>query len=67
MTLCDYARVPGAVAGIWKHLLVLDTTRELGGGGLELLDWHAQTTGTALLPCFPDLVSALCALSRLVT
>ncbi|KAG8221670.1 hypothetical protein J3R82DRAFT_1955 [Butyriboletus roseoflavus] len=53
--LCDYARVPGVVAGIWRHLLLLDTTRELGGGGLELLDWRAQTTGTALLPRLPDL------------
>ena len=57
VTLCDYARVPGILAGIWRHLLLLDTTREPGGGGLELLDWHAQTTGTVLLPRLPDLVS----------
>lgn len=65
--LCDYARVPGIVAGVWRHLLLLDTTRELEGGGLELLNWHAQTTGTALLPRFPDLVSVVCSPQRLVT
>ncbi|KAG9311245.1 hypothetical protein JVU11DRAFT_8327 [Chiua virens] len=54
MTLCDYARVPGVVVGIWQHLLFLDT-RELEDGGLELLDWHAQTTGTAVLPRLPGL------------
>ncbi|KAF8552642.1 hypothetical protein OG21DRAFT_1486025 [Imleria badia] len=57
VTLCDYARVPGVVAGVWRHFLLLNTTRELqvGEGGLELLDWHAQTTGTALLPRLPEL------------
>jgi hypothetical protein len=56
-TLCDYSLVPGVVVGISNHLLLLDTTGEPGGGGLELLDWHTGATGTALLPCFPDLVS----------
>ncbi|KIK93074.1 hypothetical protein PAXRUDRAFT_145849, partial [Paxillus rubicundulus Ve08.2h10] len=56
-TLCDYSLVPGAIAGISNHLLLLDTTGEPGGGGLELLDWHTEATGTALLPCLPDLVS----------
>lgn len=55
--LCDYSLVPGIIAGISRHLLFLDTTSEQDGGGLELLDWHAQTEGTALLPCIPDLVS----------
>ncbi|KAF9237447.1 hypothetical protein BU15DRAFT_75992 [Melanogaster broomeanus] len=54
-TLCEYSLVPGVIAGISHHLLLLDTTGEPDGGGLELLDWHAQTTGTALLPCIPDL------------
>ncbi|KAG1843656.1 hypothetical protein C8R48DRAFT_678696 [Suillus tomentosus] len=53
--LCDYSLVPGTIAGISRHLLFLDTTSEQDGGGLELLDWHAQTEGTALLPCIPDL------------
>ncbi|KAG2136338.1 uncharacterized protein EDB93DRAFT_1254000 [Suillus bovinus] len=53
--LCDYSVVPGIVAGISRHLLFLDTTSEKDGGGLELLDWHAQTEGTALLPRIPDL------------
>ncbi|KAG2130686.1 hypothetical protein DEU56DRAFT_815132 [Suillus clintonianus] len=55
--LCDYSLIPGTIAGISRHLLFLDTTSELDGGGLELLDWHAQTEGTALLPRLPDLVS----------
>lgn len=66
VTLCDYARVPGVVVGVWRHLLLLDTTRELGGGGLELLDWHAQTTGIALLSRPPDMVSVVRPPSRLV-
>lgn len=66
MTLCDYARVPGVVAGVWRNFLLLDTTRELEEGGLELLDWHAQTTGTALLPRLSDLVSIVRPLPRLV-
>ncbi|KAG1835833.1 hypothetical protein DFJ58DRAFT_820277 [Suillus subalutaceus] len=53
--LCDYSLIPGTIAGISQHLLFLDTTSEHGGGGLELLDWHAQTKGTALLPRIPDL------------
>ncbi|KAG1880069.1 hypothetical protein F4604DRAFT_1954035 [Suillus subluteus] len=53
--LCDYSLIPGTVAGISRHLLFLDTTSEQDGGGLELLDWHAQTEGTALLPRIPDL------------
>lgn len=56
--LCDYSLIPGTIAGISRHLLFLDTTSEPDGGGLELLDWHAQTEGTALLPRIPDLVSA---------
>ncbi|KAG2117567.1 hypothetical protein BD769DRAFT_1484627, partial [Suillus cothurnatus] len=53
--LCDYSLIPGTVAGISRHLLFLDTTSEHDGGGLELLDWHAKTEGTALLPRIPDL------------
>ncbi|KAG0702552.1 hypothetical protein DFH29DRAFT_1046259 [Suillus ampliporus] len=56
--LCDYSFIPGTVAGISRHLLFLDTTSEQNGGGLELLDWHAQTEGTALLPRIPDLFGA---------
>ncbi|KAH7890244.1 hypothetical protein F5I97DRAFT_2017 [Phlebopus sp. FC_14] len=55
-TLCDYALVPGILAGIWHHLLLLDITGEQDTtGGLALLDWHAQTTGRALLPCLREL------------
>lgn len=53
--LCDYSLISGTVAGISRHLLFLDTTSVQDGGGLELLDWHAQTDGTALLPRIPDL------------
>lgn len=62
--LCDYSLIPGTVAGISRHLLFLDTTSEQDGGGLELLDWHAQTEGTALLPRIPDLVSVPSATSN---
>ncbi|KAH7904936.1 hypothetical protein BJ138DRAFT_1106399 [Hygrophoropsis aurantiaca] len=54
-SLCEYSRVPGVIAGITDNLLFVDTTAEPGGGGLELLDWRAQTTGTVLLPCIADL------------
>lgn len=55
--LCDYSLVPGTIAGISQHLLFLDTTSQQDGGGLEVLDWHAKTEGTALLPRIPELVS----------
>lgn len=58
--LCDYSLIPGTITGISRHLLFLDTTSEPDGGGLELLDWHGQTEGTALLPRIPDLVSDKC-------
>ncbi|KAG1719399.1 hypothetical protein EDD22DRAFT_1055072, partial [Suillus occidentalis] len=53
--LRDYSLIPGTVAGISRYLLFLDTTSVQDDGGLELLDWHAQTDGTALLPRIPDL------------
>ncbi|KAG1721866.1 uncharacterized protein EDB91DRAFT_229269 [Suillus paluster] len=56
--LCDSLSVPGIVAGVSRHLLFLDTTSQHDEGGLELLDWHAQTEGTALLPRIPDLFGA---------
>ncbi|KAG2097704.1 uncharacterized protein F5147DRAFT_816365 [Suillus discolor] len=55
---CDYSLVPGTIAGISQHLLFLDTTSQKDGGGLEVLDWHAKTEGTALLPCIPELFGA---------
>lgn len=64
VTLCDYTRVPGVVVGVWRHLLLLDTT--WNGGGVELLNWRTQTTGTALLPYFPDLASVPLCVSPLV-
>ncbi|KAG1901523.1 uncharacterized protein F5891DRAFT_979354 [Suillus fuscotomentosus] len=56
--LCDYSLVPGTIAGISRHLLFLDTTSQQDGGGLEVLDWHAKTEGTALLPRIPELFGA---------
>lgn len=56
--LCDYSLIPGTVAGISRHLLFLDATSQQDGGGLEVLDWHAKTEGTALLPRIPDLFGA---------
>ncbi|KAG1822893.1 uncharacterized protein BJ212DRAFT_1331234 [Suillus subaureus] len=57
--LCDYPLIPGTVTGISRHLLFLDTTSQQDGGSLEVLDWHAKTEGTALLPRIPDLFGAL--------
>ncbi|KAG1768895.1 hypothetical protein EV702DRAFT_1143371 [Suillus placidus] len=57
--LCDYSLIPGTVAGISRHLLFLDTTSQQDGGGIEVLDWHTKTEGTALLPRIPDLFGAL--------
>ncbi|KAG1883781.1 hypothetical protein F4604DRAFT_1736446 [Suillus subluteus] len=57
--LCHYSLIPGTVAGISRHLLFLDTTSHKDGGGIEVLDWHAKTEGTALLPRIPDLFGAL--------
>lgn len=57
--ICDYPLIPGTIAGISRHFLFVDTTSQQGGGGLEVLDWHTEKEGTALLPRIPDLFGAL--------